>query len=782
MKKTLIQLIFWTVFSAAAGNVFELEIEQIKAPGIRTLLEKLFTDAERKLDRSTAPVQIHAGLASDKKYETLLNTHLSGRKLKLDGYAVIVKRREVHLIGNQENSLIVAAADFLERQCGYYRAVRPMDDGTPGTKLNLKDAAWVRNPAFELRNVASFGYILNKQLGQFQMDATNWQMINGYNYFPFHMSTEASYLKRLELGLPLYNSGHTFYYWLPGSLYKDHPEYFPLVKGKRMRYEKLNYSTKYQINVGNKEVQELVAQRMIEYARNHPGIKMLSLGMNDGAIWCESPESRSMDDEDEFRRGVYSTRYYRFCNIVAEKVAKVFPDLKIHTYAYLTCVEPPKLEKLHPNLWISLCTYRRDYKHTINDPSAPVNVYWNNIIKGWKKFGNPIYIRDYLLFGGAPAFDVPLLKILQKDLQYYRKVGVEGYGTECRVDGPKSNATAQELKGYYRNPPENHELYWTGMKMEFFLLSKLLWDPDADLARLKQDYFKAYYGPAAGPMEKISRRIEERWDADPAPYIWNKYDTNFPAMLFKKGDLEYLEEQVAEAEKIAAASGDAELKIRIAREKKLITGEYRKRYAGGTRKDLTVKSFHGEITPENIRKFAIANQSVIPNLVTRIKNKKKKLQVRPSANPAKIYCAVQGDNLIICADFQQGKPVSATKQKRDGFVWKGNDTLELFIGAGPQKSKDGYYQLIFNPCGDVYDACLSNKAWNCGVKAIATSRQNNWFVLAIIPLKDLGYPEKEKSFPVRMNFGRNVSGSEISSWTDGSFANESAFGTLNIER
>lgn len=53
--------------------------------------------------------------------------------------------------------------------------------------------------------------------------------------------------------------------------------------------------------------------------------------------WGDSPEERAMDDEEEYRRGVYSTRYFRFANIVAEKVAKVFPDVKIHTYAYFSC-------------------------------------------------------------------------------------------------------------------------------------------------------------------------------------------------------------------------------------------------------------------------------------------------------------------------------------------------------------------------------------------------------------------------------------------------------------
>ena len=104
---------------------------------------------------------------------------------------------------------------------------------------------------------------------------------------------------------------------------------------------------------------------------------MIAMGMNDGMGWGDSPEERAMDDPDEYKRGVYSTRYFRFCNIIAEKFCKRYPDVQIFVYAYMTAVEPPKLKKLHKNLFIGLCTYRRDYKHRINDPSSSVNARSN---------------------------------------------------------------------------------------------------------------------------------------------------------------------------------------------------------------------------------------------------------------------------------------------------------------------------------------------------------------------------------------------------------------------
>lgn len=46
-KEWMIKLIFGALFSLGAGDIFKSDMESVKAPGIRTLLEKLFADAEK---------------------------------------------------------------------------------------------------------------------------------------------------------------------------------------------------------------------------------------------------------------------------------------------------------------------------------------------------------------------------------------------------------------------------------------------------------------------------------------------------------------------------------------------------------------------------------------------------------------------------------------------------------------------------------------------------------------------------------------------------------------
>lgn len=776
MKKFLVALTVLAAGALFSAEVFNLKSTQFKYPGVVEMLKKVFSDGASALPANTPQVEIFAGTVKNEPFASIFKKHLPDAKLEYDGYAVVVEGKKVYLIGNVERATVYAANDFLEKQAGYYRRVRPVEEGTPGKKLELKDAAWFNNPAFELRGLAGFAY---KRL---HPDFLDWEMINGYNFRPFHM--KENFFTRSELvrrGYDIKHSGHAFYYWIDNRDYAKHPEYFPLIKGKRQKFEKTSYSTKVMINVGSKEVQDLVVQRMFEYMEKYPETTMISMGMNDGGGWGDSPEERAMDDPDEYKRGVYSTRYFRFCNIIAEKFCKRYPNVQIFVYAYLTAVQPPNLKKLHPNLFVSLCTYRRDYKHRINDPSSSVNAYWNDLILRWKKFGNPFYVRDYILFGGSPAFDVPMLKILQQDLQYYRSIGVNGYHSECIVDMPRPGASEEILSNYKGKGTANGRCryYWHGMKMVYHLLGKLLWNPDADLEQLKAEYFRKYYGPAAENMINIHNLIAKRWDEDPAPYIWNKYDTNFPQMLFAEGDLEYIVKQIDAAEAIAKKSGDKLLIERIKWEKELVNVEYRKRYSA-IQNILNVSAIKGKVTIDSVIKHAIANKSVIDGFKVYDRTSK---TVSNAKYPAKIYCAIQGDNLIVVGDFDQKNiPVAFQKWENDNQVWKGNSTMELFISAGPNTVGDGYYQIIVTPLANYWDAQLSRLNWNSNAKFSARKSKFKWQAMAIIPLSKLGYSKDLRNFKVRMNFGRNIPDGELSSWTNGTFANESAFGVLNIKR
>ena len=247
--------------------------------------------------------------------------------------------------------------------------------------------------------------------------------------------------------------------------------------------------------------------------------------------------------------------------------------------------------------------------------------------------------------------------------------------------------------------------------------------------------------------------------------------------------MEYISKQLELAEKAVRKSGDKLLIERIAHEVELIRVEYARRF-NTPKREMTATLLKGKVTFDAVKKHALANKGFFSGMNVRYRKANK---VEPSKYPASVYCAVQGDDLIIAAESdQKDVKISTAKWGRDNRIWRNNSSIELFISAGPERSGDGYYQLVTTPLGEFWDARLSDVSWNCNAKVTAKKDEFKWQTLISIPLSELGYPAAEKNFKIRMNVGRTVfkSGNdkEVSSWSDGSFANESAFGTVWVKR
>ena len=703
--------------------------------------------------------EIIAGIMDSPIIQDIFVKNFPGQKLTDDGFFLCIDGRKIVLGSRIPRGLIYAISHAAEKLSGYLPA-RPQgqDLSLPGkAKTDLKYSICT-NPEFKFRRLGIVCF------NNIHIDFTRWMLRNGFNCAWDPISkTGVNYRYVTNLGLAWHPAGgHTFYYWLPGDLYASHPEYFPLVDGKRKKYPQKGYATNVQLEFGSPAVQDLVAKRIVEYSEKYPLCTSVGFGMNDGGGWGDSPESRAMDDPEEYKQGIYSTRYFRFANIVAEKVAREKPDLMIGTMAYLRCVKPPKLEKLHPNISVTLCTYRRCYKCRINDPKCTVNRYWNNILTGWARFGNPICIYDYLLFSTKTAFPIPYMRIIQKDLQYYRKLGVNSYHTEMVVDGGKPTLAIDNprLKGFYRSEPKDHDAYWTGTKMNQWLLGKLLWNPYADIDKLITEYYSLYYGPAGKHLRKIYDLIETRWREDEAPFMWTATAVNFPAMLFREGDAKIMEACLKSAE--AAAADQPYYAARVAKVAQLVRETWF-RLMGSKSKELTLRN---------------GRETVIDGFV----RASRKGPV-PAEGRSRVTVSLCGNDLILNGEFQQKKEtVDARNPGRDVHGQGYGDTFEIFIQAGPEKRRDGHYQFIVSAGGGMWDYQMRNSQWNCSFNAKTKILPDKWVAHVTIPLQELGYPPIKKGDRIKVNFSRiRIRPREISSWTNGSLDGSSNFGILVVE-
>lgn len=274
----------------------------------------------------------------------------------------------------------------------------------------------------------------------------------------------------------------------PWKYFKEHPEYFALVNGKR--------TNKGQLCLGNPDVQRIVTEEVIKRAREMPHIDYFSLTPTDGGGYCECNLCRAMDDpnilaangQDERLGNVsMSNRVHGFNNMVAKELAEAVPGKGVAWLAYTHYTEvPTNIEKFEPNTIIipsTIAAAYSDYSKLLDDSKATGNVNFKEILEGFHKKGATLGTYEYWL-GGYWYGPLPLLTIMKDRLMQYRKYNVDMVFSETHLSwGP------QTIGGYF--------------------YTRLLWNPDLDLDKELQDFCNNYYGPAAKPMLQYHRLLEE---------------------------------------------------------------------------------------------------------------------------------------------------------------------------------------------------------------------------------------------------------------------------------
>jgi hypothetical protein len=314
-------------------------------------------------------------------------------------------------------------------------------------------------------------------------------------------------------------SGHSFLFWLPPNMYfKDHPEYYPLIDGKRIGRGK-----GYQLTLGNADCRMEIVKRMRDYLKRNPHVTRLAFGANDtnskGAGWGTDKLDLALDSpldlppEGSKRPRSYSTRYIKAANMIVEELNKTNPGIKLHVYAYhfKVSIMPPHC-KVHPNLVVEFAPLYRCYSHAINDPNCPRNKMFCEWFDGWAKLTKNIYIRDYYMYprrGGISKVPVSLYT-LKKEINYYKSLGILGMVPEIWGDGDEgSNYKPGHTYGSWLKDPGEYEKYWDSSALVHFAYSRLLWNPDLKVEQIIKDFSKSYYGKSAEPMEKYWIQIHK---------------------------------------------------------------------------------------------------------------------------------------------------------------------------------------------------------------------------------------------------------------------------------
>ena len=278
---------------------------------------------------------------------------------------------------------------------------------------------------------------------------------------------------------------HTFAGLCPPERYfKDHPEYFSLVGGKRQ-------SGYAQLCLTNPEVLKVCIAGVRQWIRDNPQKKVFSVSQNDTANYCECDNCRAVAEEEGSQMGPV----LRFVNAVADNIKDDYPDVAIETLAYQYTRKPPLVTKPRPNVIICLCSIECCFVHPLE--TDEFNASFKRDIEGWHAISNRLWIWDYIINYAHSICPFPNLYVLEPNISFFITSGVTGiYEESC----------------YYTKGSEMQEL-------RNYVMAKALWDPTTNTDRNIDEFCAAFYGKAAPQVRQYVNLVQEITQRDPKQHV-----------------------------------------------------------------------------------------------------------------------------------------------------------------------------------------------------------------------------------------------------------------------
>lgn len=424
----------------------------------------------------------------------------------------IMKTNGVHLIlaGGKLRGSMYAVYTFLEKLgCRWYSTEASKIPSIP--TLTVESLNEVQKPAFAYRE-------------PFWFDAfdADWAARNKCN-------SSSARLDEQRGGKYKYWGGHSFYPLVPPDTYfKDHPEYYSLINGKRI----WEYA---QLCLTNMELVKLMTNNILEVIKKDPDYNVYEISQNDWTNWCTCADCKAIDNREESQAG----SIVNFVNLVADRVKNVHPEKLIGTFAYWYSEKAPKAIMARDNVCIRLCNIVGCDAHHLTDCPININRFAQNM-EGWKKLAKNIIIWDYVTNFSHYLQPYPNWYATWKDLKYFKQNNVIGIFEEGAY---QSEASA-------------------GEEIEAYLQAKNLWNPDIDYHEIMDDFLSGYYHKAAPAIRNYMDFLQDRVTKNGLHFSLFSPPT---IELFSPENLAVCDRYFDEAEKLVKDDQEAAYRVEEAR-------------------------------------------------------------------------------------------------------------------------------------------------------------------------------------------------------------------------
>ena len=327
---------------------------------------------------------------------------------------------------------------------------------------------------------------------------------------------------------------HSFFEILPPSKYfKDHPDWYSLVNGKRVPK---------QLCLANEEMKRAYIAETKRRLAEDATVDFIQVSQNDWNGACTCDRCRAMETEDG---GASSGPYLRFANEVAAAIEPDFPHVRVDTFAYQFTRKAPTKTRPRSNVVVRLCDIECDFARPLDGGHAgtnDVNAAFVRDLESWRKVADGrLFIWDYLADFASYMMPHPNLYSIAPNIRLFAKNGAVGVFEQG--DALCSCGSFVPLRHY--------------------VTSRLLWNPVADERKLIDEFLAGYYGKSAVPHLKKFLDLLDRG----AKTKNMKIGCYHPGAPFWTVDEKLTAADLMDAAEAAAAKDGADFAARVRRER-----------------------------------------------------------------------------------------------------------------------------------------------------------------------------------------------------------------------
>jgi len=415
------------------------------------------------------------------------------------GYSVKTSRNSLIFTAQTDVEMLYAVYTFAEEILGFCFFEPGNDRFTPQLSITLDDRQTVisaREPLIKNRGlVQEFPFSEKSYL------LADWMAKNRLNYLltwmKYYDEMSSNLKKHFRIrGINIESGHHSFEYWIPAHKYYDqHPEFFAIIDGKRVKPEKDHngFLLNMQLCATNKKLRAEIVKNMVRYCKDNPEVKTISLLPNDGFGWCECDNCSRFYDKSKkgklhsVSQHVYLAQdlYHDMFNDIATQVKAQLSDVRITLAAYVNYSEPSKNFKLTKQTMLHFSPYWRCINHNINDKACPINSQYRKTLDLWRKENDGGEISIYEYFMGINLYvSLPMIhhENVYDEIRYYNSIGIDGILTQF------------------------HLTHWTAYGLNFYMMAKAAY---GDSPAVIDKAFKDIFGQCADQAKQFYAQLKK---------------------------------------------------------------------------------------------------------------------------------------------------------------------------------------------------------------------------------------------------------------------------------